>query len=248
MKYLAIILVFSFLPFSSINSEETLKAIIFKSRPWASLDKNNNLEGIVIKWLERLSTETNIPITINLGTVSRVYKELELGRSDISIEFKPDVTNKNFIPIAKITILTSKIFTQAINSESFKWTDLYKGTVCVVRGGQYGTLFTKDKKIKKHYVSNYYQLVNMLNLNRCKYVAAVESGFIYSSNQSEVKYSHFKDVHTLDKKYLYLIYSSKKLNNKIINKLKKSIKKLRDENFFQNYSTEYLKTKFIVKD
>jgi len=224
----------------SASPEQPLKVIIFESKPWAAYDSNHQVNGIVVDWFNKISEQARIPIVINLGNVSRIFKDLEYGRADLSIEFKPYVKGESLIPIIAIAPLTSKIYAKTTILKTFNWSDLYHEKVCVVRGGLYGLKFTEDDNIDKVLVNTYDQLVSMLSLNRCKYVAAVESGFKYAIKQSGINSNAFEEKTTLDIKHLHLIYSAKTFDHKISEKLIYAVSELKKQQFFILSAKAYL--------
>ncbi|MGK0291594.1 MAG: polar amino acid transport system substrate-binding protein [bacterium] len=177
MRKLIVFLLFCFPTPFIFGADIILKAGLPAFPPFADPSLKNTQKGSVTNLYKMLEKELGVKIKIKYDPYARVLKNMKTGEMDLAIIFKNQSLKRKVNYIGKISL--SRVVILFRKGKSIKrYEDLYRfRSIAILHKANFQKRFDRDKKLKKHSVSNYSQAIKMLRLGRVD--AAVGSVWSY---------------------------------------------------------------------
>lgn len=203
--------------FTFANTEElALRFAVHDTLPFGYRDTNGVPRGTIVDIAKLISTETGIPINIDLVPVSRVVREMKTGNADLTI-LLDRANSVDSIEQVGLVENTRTVLTRLRNDKAFDDSHLNekKFSLGFVRGAFYGKefdTFLENKKVLPIQLVNAQVGVDMLLRGRIDYLASLEISLAHAL-LSQVKNERIEPVKFF-KAYNSALYISSRTKNK----------------------------------
>ncbi|WP_166425422.1 transporter substrate-binding domain-containing protein [Paraglaciecola sp. 20A4] len=210
----------------TLPSAITLKVGVPGFAPFAYVNKQSQLTGSVVRYLDLLSVKTGIQFEIVLWPYARVIAGVQRGTLDGAVIFRNAQLNDyvTFIgPISKSKVI---VLPQMGRNLSTYNQLLLLNHIAVIRGASFSRTFDEDTQLRKLQVSDYAQGLNLLRLNRVNAVVGSLQGIEYNLIALGANIQDFGTPLLLAENSNWFHFSKKSAHQDVIPELTKGIEDL----------------------
>jgi polar amino acid transport system substrate-binding protein len=193
--------------------------------PFAYINENNEMSGVMVRYLDLLTVDTGFEFELVLQPYARVLAGVKSGELDLALIFKNAQLEgyADFIgPASSSNVI---VLPQAsVNLQTYDQLILL-GRIAVVRSASFSKTFDEDTKLQKFFVKDYTQGINLLRMGRVDAVVGSVAGIEYNLQQLGLNIVEFGHPYILAQKENWLHFSNKSNHREVINQLKSSVAK-----------------------
>lgn len=167
---------------------QSLTADILKTPPWGyyktHADGSQTLAGLWPPVAKELEKRTGVKIVTRLSPYARIQRNLQTGRSDLTVLILPPGAEKLVEPAGKVFEMALVVLSHKDRPiTSLK--QLAGKRVGVIRGLSSGAAFEQNPQIEKEAVRSYQILVEMFLQGRLDYIAGANLSLGYHLKQAQ---------------------------------------------------------------
>jgi ABC-type amino acid transport substrate-binding protein len=162
----------------SLGDDICLDMHVIQSVPQGFYDEQQNVVGMDFEVLQQIEKYSGICMTKRLMPIARIWKSIEQGQHDGGLIFKSSgrdhlVEYAAFIRHAEIIVIPRK----GLILDNYE--QLHKISIAKTRGSPLSNRFDSDNKLNLSEVTNYGQLIQMLEFGRIDAVAGSAAPLFY---------------------------------------------------------------------
>jgi polar amino acid transport system substrate-binding protein len=220
--------------------------------PWV-IQEGDKLSGIDINIIKILSKELGFTYVLKPCPWARCLKTMEEGQADFMLGVFKRPEREEYLAFVEPGYLVDDPKSFYVTADSSvaisSYEDLLPLNIGVVRGVAYFERFDNDNQLRKQAVSDEWQLLQMLMLNRLDTFIGTPTAIAYQINKHQLKAKFRRAIfqhHT--PAYSHMAISKKSPFIEQLDLVSKTVSRFREEGRFQQVVNEFLNTEASSDD
>lgn len=208
------------------SGQVELKAGMPSFPPFAYPRLNDSSRGIAVRYLNMLSDKTGIQIRPVFLPYARTIQSLRRGELDFAVIFHNPQVSEAVDYVAKVS--ESRVLVLPKTGIHLKQYEqlLSLQNIAVIRNASFEHRFDNDTRLKKYFVNDYRQALQMLHRGRVDAVVGSMSGLDYNSRTLGVGFETWGEPLALDNKEWWLHMSKASRHRELVPQLKAAVEAL----------------------
>lgn len=196
--------------------------------PWGFRGPDDQPDGTLIRFTDRLAAIANLPLTNELRPHRRAIVELASGSVDFAVLFESPENNAIGIPVERLLTVRVIMAGRAGEDTPLSIEAMSGREVAFIRGTYYGEAFARNEQIIKVPVAGLDQALEMLKLGRVDAIVASDQALYQTLSAREIPLSQLRTDVVISEQNAHLYMSRKARYPELLEPVRQAMIQMRE--------------------